>query len=274
MDSSLQSINCRDNSNQTIQVDIQPRNQLFNLSDLSNGRIRIDFYQIPHDQILLTFNSDRSNVHATDDIDCWSTINDSMVVEKLYGGETQMFCLMEKDASTVSPLDCLSILPRSVDSDSDSVWLTEDDRSMAIGLLVMGLIICLSLGFAIGIFIVKRQARAQKYVKPRCSSRPDLITSDWRNSKINESYPYTDNDTISVASDKDYVAAVNPSRFDLIKMRLDKSENPDQQQSQNQYDLEDMPYTKVKKRKNVVFDILSIEIPPCKSEKTQSRSIF
>ncbi|XP_037036383.1 uncharacterized protein LOC119074378 [Bradysia coprophila] len=241
--SSLQSIDCRDSSNQTIPVDIQSRNQPFSISDLSNGSIKIVFDEIPRDHVLLTFNSDQSNVHASNDIDCWSPINDSMVVDKLYDGETQMFCLMEKDASTVSPLDCLSILPRNSASDSDSVWLTEDDKSLAIGLLVMGLVICLGVGFAFGLLIVKRQAKAQNYGKQSGLARPDLISSDWRSSKANESYPYSDNDTISVASDQ-YVAAVNPSRFDLIKMRLEKSEKPEQNEGQNQYDLEDMPYSK------------------------------
>lgn len=249
--SSLQSIDCRDNnSDRTITINIQSPNQLFRLIDLSNGSVQIDFDRIPHNQVLLTFNSDQSNVNATNEIDCWSTINDSMVVDKLFGGETQMFCLMGKDAGTVSPLDCLSILPRSGEYDSDSVWLTDDDRALAIGLLVMGLIICLGVGLAIGIFIVRRQTKAKNYAKPGGLARPDLISSDWRRSNCNGTYPYTDNDTISVASDMgvdNYVAAVNPSRFDLIKMRLEKSENPEQHESQNQYDLEDMPYSKVTK---------------------------
>lgn len=161
-----------------------------------------------------------------------------------------MFCLMEKESKTVSPLDCLSILPRNSASDSvpDAVWLTEDDKTLFVGLLVMGLIICLILGFVIGMWIVKRQATATNCRKVSSFSRPDLISSDWRhdNRSDDNGYPYTDNDTISVASDRSsYVAAVNPSRFDLIKMRLEKAENPTPSQSQNLYDLEDMPTLKV-----------------------------
>ncbi len=219
--------------------------------DLLNGSVKIDFEHIPSDHVLLTFANDQTNKNAdVNGIECWSSIvNNSIIVSQSFrSGETQMFCLMEKEAKTVSPLDCLSILPKngSLVEDEDSVWLTEDDRALAIGLLVMGLILCMVVGVVIGIVIVKRQVN----VKKRAGlSRPDLIGSDWnsdRRSKV-ASYPYTDTDAMSVASDRssNYVAAVNPSRFDLIKIQLEKSENPAPHQSQNQYDLEDMPSSKV-----------------------------
>lgn len=216
-----------------------------------NGSVKIEFQQIPYNHVLLTFANDQSNKNATiDEIDCWSTVNDSMIVSNLAENETQTFCLMEKEAKTVSPLDCLSILPRNMalDSDEDSVWLWEDDKALTIGLLVAGLIICLVFGFGIGIVIVKRQAKAQNCGKETSFSRPDLISSDWKHDNPNEDigYPYCDNDTISISSERsDYVAAVNPSRFDLIKMRLEKAENPAPSKSENLYDLEDMPSSKV-----------------------------
>lgn len=221
------------------------------MSDLANGSVKIDFEFTPYDHVLLTFANDKSNQNAAiDEIDCWSTVNDSMVVAKLIGKETQTFCLMEKEATTVSPLDCLSILPknRASDASSDSTWLTEDDKTLAVSLLVVGLILCLALGFGLGMLIVERQANARNNRKQSDMSRPDLISSDWRNDKRNEDigYPYTDSDTISMASDRSsYVAAVNPSRFDLIKIRLEKAENPAPHLTQNIYDLEDMPSSKV-----------------------------
>lgn len=215
-----------------------------------NGSVKIDFEQIPYDHVLLTFANDQSNENSTiNQIDCWSTIDNSMIVSNLTSSETQTFCLMEKEAKTVSPLDCLSILPRNseIESSLDSVWLTEDDKALTIGLLVLGLILCLGFGFGIGMLIVKRQVQWRNRGKQSgLSSRPDLISSDWKSDKRNEDigYPYTDTDTISMASDEgSYVAAVNPSRFDLIKIRLEKAENPEK--VENQYDLEDMPSSKV-----------------------------
>lgn len=247
----LQSIDCYDSSNKSIEVNIQSRSQLLRLSDLSNGSVKIDFERIPYDQVLLTFASNQSNKNAViDQMDCWSTVNDSMILTNLMENETQTFCLMGKDATTVSPLDCLSILPRNseLDSSSDSVWLTEDDKTLAIILLVVGLILCLAFGFGIGMLIVRRQVNARNNKKQSDMSRPDLISSDWRNDKRIEDngYPYTDSDTISMASDRgSYVAAVNPSRFDLIKIRLEKAENPVPHVSENLYGLEDMPDSKV-----------------------------
>ncbi|KAJ6636262.1 hypothetical protein Bhyg_14850 [Pseudolycoriella hygida] len=235
----LESIHCPSASDETIEVNIQSRNQLFRLSDLSDGSIKIDFERIPYDHVLLTFTNDRSNKEATvKEIDCWSTANLSMTVPNALGDETQTFCLMEKDAKTVSPLDCLSILPRNgaQDSGSDLVWLMEDDKALVVSLLVVGLIVCLVFGFGIGTLIVRRQVNARKYAKRRTESRPDLITSDWR-----DGHPYAESDTMSVVSDRsNYVPA--PSQFDLIKMRLEKAENPNE--SENQYGLEDMPYSK------------------------------
>lgn len=248
----LQSINCSDTSNnETRTINIQSRNQLLRLNDLLNGSVKIEFEEIPANHVLLTFVNDQSNKNATiDEIDCWSTVNDSMIVTNLSQNETQTYCLMEKEAKTVSPLDCLSILPRNMDieqdSDQDSAWLTEDDKALAIGLLVAGLILCLVFGFGIGMLIVKRLAQNQ--IKESRFTRPDLISSDWNHDNKNEDigYPYTDNDTMSIASDQgNYVAAVNPSRFDLIKMRLDKAENPVPCDSENLYGLEDMPNLKV-----------------------------
>lgn len=249
--SPLHSIDCYDDTtNKTIAVNIQSRNQLFRLIDLLNGSVKIDFDRIPYDHVLLTFENDQSNANATiNQIDCWSTIDDSMIVSNVFGSETQTFCLMEKEAQTVSPLDCLSILPRNIDIEStpDSVWLSEDDKALTIGLLVLGLILCLVFGFGIGMLIVKRQVQWRNRRKQSgLSSRPDLISSDWKSDKRNEDigYPYTDTDTISMASDEgSYVAAVNPSRFDLIKIRLEKAENSEK--VENQYDLEDMPSSKV-----------------------------
>lgn len=213
-----------------------------------NGSIKIDFERTPYDHVLLTFTTDQSNKNAMiDNIDCWSANNDSMIVSNLDTNETQMFCLMEKEAKTVSPLDCLSILPKNSAFISDPVWLTEDDKALAVGLFVMGIILCLVFGFGIGMLIVNRQVHTRNTRKKSSfSSRPDLISSDWNNDKRNEDtgYPYTDNDTISMASDN-YIPAVNPSPFDLIKMRLEKAENPVIHQSENQYDLENMPYLKV-----------------------------
>lgn len=212
-----------------------------------NGSVKIEFEQIPTNHVLLTFVNDKSNKNATiDEIDCWTTVNDSMIVTNLSENETQTYCLMEKEAKTVSPLDCLSILPRNMDFDQDSAWLTEDDKALAIGLLVAGLILCLVFGFGIGMLIVKRQAQNKR--NESRFIRPDLISSDWKhdNKKEDIGYPYTDNDTMSIASDRsNYVAAVNPSRFDLIKMRLEKAENPVPCDSENLYGLEDMPYLKV-----------------------------
>lgn len=215
-----------------------------------NGSVEIDFDHIPLDHVLLTFTNDQSNENVTaQGIDCWSEMSESVVVSKSFESDTQMFCLMEKEEKTVSPFDCLSILPRNggEESNADTVWLTEDDKALAIGLLVTGLILCMILGISIGILIVKRKANSKNSGNERQFSRPDLIT-DWRNDQSNAkvSYPYTDSDTISVASDSsNYVPAVNPSRFDLIKMQLEKSENPDRHESKNLYDLEDMPYLKV-----------------------------
>lgn len=243
-------IDCNDTSNNTtIPVNIQSRNQLFRLVDLLNGSVKIEFEQIPENHVLLTFTNDQSNQNATiDEIDCWSTVNDSMIVSNLSEHETQTFCLMEREAKTVSPLDCLSILPRNMNSVQDSAWLTEDDKALVIGLLVAGLILCLIFGFGIGMLIVRRLANDQNYAKEGRFSRPDLITSDWKHDHRNNdiAYPYTDNDTLSIASDRnDYVAAVNPSRFDLIKMKLEKAENPIPCEIENLYGLEDMPYSKV-----------------------------
>lgn len=244
---STERIDCHDDTaNETVKVDIQSRNQFLRLSDLLNGSIKIDFDRTANNHVLLKFANDQSNEDSTiDEIDCWSIVSDSIIVSNVLGNETQTFCLMEKEAKTISPLDCLSILPRASGSDSDStsdtVWLTEDDKALAIGLLVTGLILCLVLGFGIAVLIVKRQANAEKFTKQSVLTRPDLISSDWNNDKT-----YTDGDTISMASNRScYVPAVNPSRFDLIKMRLEKAENPVPCEMENQYGLEDMPYSKV-----------------------------
>lgn len=212
-----------------------------------NGSVKIEFDQIPQNQVLLTFANDRSNKNALiDHINCWSALTNSIVIENALENETKMFCLMDKQAKTISPFDCLSILPRNNYSGSDSVWLTEDDKVLAIGLLVMGLLIFLCFGFGIGVFIVKRKLNAKNNRKQSTLSRPDSMTPDWKHDKRNGlSYPYTDNDTASIASGKSYVTAVNPSRFDLIKMRLEKAENPYCVENEIQYDLEDMPYSKV-----------------------------
>lgn len=221
---------------------------MLRLRDLLNGSVEIEFEHIPSNHVLLTFASGQSNKDILiENIDCWTTTDNYMVVSNLLANETQTFCLMEKDAKTVSPLDCISILPRNSleDSELDSVWLTEDDKALAIGLLVMGLIICIACGFGVGILIVKRQLNTKNRRKLSTSSRPDLVSPDWKHDNRDFSFPYND-DTMSIVSGKStYVAAVNPSRFDLIKMRLEKSENPTQHESENQYDLEDMPYSKV-----------------------------
>lgn len=242
-------IDCRDNANETTEINLKLRNQMFHLIDLLNGSVKIEFEEIPDDQVLLTFASGQTNKDVIiNDIDCWTTDSKSMVVSNLIENETQTFCLMDKGDQTVSPLDCLSILPRNslYDPASDAVWLTEDDKLLAIGLLVMGLIICLVIGFGIGMWIVKRQSIARNNRKQSISSRPDMMPPDWKHYNRNEDFPYTDNDNVSIASDRSsYVMAVNPSRFDLIKMKLEKSENPTVHESGNLYDLEDMPYSKV-----------------------------
>lgn len=213
-----------------------------------NGSANIDFGTTPIDKVLLSFANNQSNKYdAFDQVNCWSPTNTSIMINNLTENDTHTFCLMNESAQTVSPLDCLSFRPRNALDDYDPIWLSDADKPLAIGLLVMALLICLAFGCGIGVLIVQRQANVQNRFKQNFSTRSESMTPDWkRENKIRDfSYPYTDDDTASIASGKSYVTAVNPSRFDLIKMRLEKAENPVQIESENQYDLEDMPYSTV-----------------------------
>lgn len=83
----------------------------------------------------------------SDDINCISSAT-SIPITNWEANVVYSICLMEKESTTVSPLDCISYTKRQ--GRMEAVWLFESSKTLIIILVVVGALLNVAIGIAIG----------------------------------------------------------------------------------------------------------------------------
>ncbi len=90
--------------------------------------------------------------HKSEEINCISKNEiTSIPITNLKNDMTYSFCLLDKNNTSVSPLDCISYAKRDV----QTVWLFESTKPLTVTLVVISLALNVVVGIAIGFWMVK-----------------------------------------------------------------------------------------------------------------------
>lgn len=83
-----------------------------------------------------------------------------IVIDNLRNNVPYVFCLMERNSVTVSPLNCMPYMNMVTDPfDDGNVWLWEEDKPMQIAFVVVTLFCSVMGGFLIAYLLLRRQTR-------------------------------------------------------------------------------------------------------------------
>lgn len=141
-------------------VNIQRPQQTMIVNTLKNGSVSIELEHADDNLVLVWFSNKNPNyVHnrriSDDNLACLALRKRVITMDNFEPNVPYTICLMDKNAATVSPFDCVSFTNWSR-MDEVGPWLSENVKLTFVGLNVFGFMLSVIFGVIIGIVAIRK----------------------------------------------------------------------------------------------------------------------
>lgn len=157
-------VQCVDYEDSTLveTIQVQCRDHDMEITAVNQTAVKIEFETDLPNFVLLWFNdsilrSSEEHVMTAEDINCMTPLSQTMFIEDLTGDLTYTFCIMENTSVTMSPFNCAAFyLPPKDDGENNSMWISNEHKTVVIIFAVGIFIVFVSIGVITGVWLIRR----------------------------------------------------------------------------------------------------------------------